>query len=187
MYLKIILLTAICLAVIPASRLAADDRSADGIVVLFSPKDECGRIILDKINAAQKSIDLAIYHFTSRSLSQALVSAVRRGVKVRVFMDGESAKERYSKYDFLHKNGVPVKLESGEGLMHNKFCVIDNALVVSGSYNWTTSADLRNDENILIIDSKDVIRKYRLQFEKYWQGLYKDEAHYLNKYTLEKR
>lgn len=168
------------------SPLSADEVATGGIKVLFSPADECGKAILDAINSAEESIELAIYHFTSRELSKALVMAVRRGVIVRVFTDGENAREYYSKANFLKKNGVMVKLEEGEGLMHNKFCIIDDRLLITGSYNWTTSADLKNDENVIFINSKEAVKIYRLQFEKYWQGTYVDKAYYINKNSLQK-
>jgi phosphatidylserine/phosphatidylglycerophosphate/cardiolipin synthase-like enzyme len=154
--------------------------------VLFSPKDECGKAILDKIDSAEESIELAIYYFTSRPLSKALVAAAKRGVTVRVFLDGENAREYYSKADFLKKKGVLVKLQKGEGLMHNKFCIIDDKLVITGSYNWTTSADLKNEENVIFVNSKEVAKTYRLQFEKYWQGNYIDKAYYIDKNALRK-
>ncbi len=181
-----ILLTVILAFAFSASCFITSNLSASEMEILFSPEDECGRVILDRINGAEKSIELAMYYFTSRELARALVSAVKRGVKVRAFLDGESALERYSKAKFLEKNGVIVKLEKGEGLMHNKFCIIDDALVITGSYNWTTSADLRNDENVMLVSSKEEVKAYRVQFEKYWRGDYPDKAYYINKRTLEK-
>ncbi len=183
---KFIFLIVILLLAFSASHLIASDSSLNDIMVLFSPKDECGKVILEEINQAEKSIELAMYYLTSRTLSKALVSAVKRGVKVRAFLDGEGAREYYSKADFLKKNGILVKLEKGKGLMHNKFCIIDDKLVITGSYNWTTSADLQNDENVIFISSQEVVRAYRIQFEKYWQGSYVDKAYYINKHTLQK-
>lgn len=184
---KVTYLILIILSVLIASPISAEDITASDITVLFSPGDECGKVILNKINSAEKSIDLAIYHITSRELSLALIAAVKRGIMVRAYIDGENAQEYYSKANFLKKNGVLVKFEEGEGLMHNKFCIIDDKLVITGSYNWTTSADLRNDENVLFIDSKDMAKIFRIQFEKYWQGNYIDKALYIDKYSLQKR
>lgn len=183
---KLTFVILLILLIFPASLLSADNITATNITILFSPTDECGKVILDKINSAEKSIELAMYHFTSRVLSRALVTAVKRGVTVRVFLDGENAREYYSKANFLKKKGVLVKLEKGEGLMHNKFCIIDDELLITGSYNWTTSADLRNDENVIFINSKEVARAYRVQFEKYWQGTYTDKAYYIDKNILQK-
>lgn len=167
----------------PATCLSADN---DDIKILFSPGNECGREILDKIDSSKKSIELAIYIITSRALSRALVAAMERGVAVRVFLDGESAKEHYSKASFLKRNGVLTKLERGEGIMHNKFCIIDDELVITGSYNWTTSADLKNDENVIFINSKKIARIYKMQFEKYWQDNYVDKSYYISKNSLKK-
>lgn len=176
-------LTAILLLTLSASSPFADDSD---LKVLFSPHDECGREILERLSSAEKSIELAMYQLTSRALSNSLAMAARRGVTVRVFLDGENAEESYSKAGFLKKNGVFVKLEKGEGLMHNKFCVIDNKTVITGSYNWTVSADLKNDENIIIIESDNIAKTYRKQFDKYWQGTYPDAAFYIDNNTLKK-
>ena len=162
----------------------AESTPEASVSVLFSPSDECGRIISEKIDGAEKTIELAIYMLTSRSLAKSLVLAVRRGVAVRIFADGESSREYYSKVNFLKKNGVLVKIEDGKGLMHNKFCVIDDKTLITGSYNWTNSADLMNDENVVIIESEKIARVFRVQFEKYWQGTYTDEAFYIDKNKL---
>lgn len=175
---KLIFLTLLVSLSFSASLLSADNIATSDITVLFSPKDECGKAILEKIDSAKKSIELAIYHLTSRALSKGLIMAAKRGVAVRVFFDGENVREDYSKANFLKKNGV--------GLMHNKFCVIDDEFVITGSYNWTTTADLKNDENVLFINSKELAKVYRMQFENYWQGTYADEAFYIDKNTLRK-
>jgi phosphatidylserine/phosphatidylglycerophosphate/cardiolipin synthase-like enzyme len=182
----ILLVLMISLPFLLTSYIIADENPEYDIRILFSPQDECGKAILDKINSAEKSIELAMYHLTSRILSQALIKAADRGVVVRVYLDGENAREHYSKANFLKKRGVLVKHEKGEGLMHNKFCIIDDKLVITGSYNWTTSADLRNDENVIFINSAEIAKIYRIQFERYWQESYADRAYYINKNTLQK-
>jgi len=181
--IKCSFLTAILLLSFLTTSPFADDNE---IKVLFSPQDECGREILGRIGSAEKSIELAMYMLTSRVLSNALASAAKRGVVVRVFLDGENAEEYYSKAGFLTKNGVIVKMEKGEGLMHNKFCVIDDKVVITGSYNWTVTADLKNDENVIIIESDKIAKIFRVQFEKYWQGTYPDISFYTDKNNLTK-
>ncbi len=178
-----IILTALLLLPVSASNLIAD---SNDIKVFFSPQDECGREILVRLNSAEKSIELAMYQMTSRVLSGALASAARRGVVVRVFLDGENAAEYYSKADFLRKNKVLIKTETGDGLMHNKFCVIDDKIVITGSYNWTVNADLKNDENVIIIESDRIAGTYKRQFEDYWHGTYPDSAFYADKNNLRK-
>jgi competence ComEA-like helix-hairpin-helix protein len=56
--------------------------------------------------------------------------------------------------------------------MHNKFAVIDNKMVITGSYNWTASAGERNNENLLVIDDKNIIKEYQNQFNILWNNKY---------------
>ncbi len=156
------------------------------IEILFSPEDNCGSRILQTLNDAQESIDLAMYSFTNRILAQGLQQAKLRGVKVRVFMDGENRWQKFSKADYLIKQGIAVRFESGKGLMHNKFCIVDERIVLTGSFNWTVYADLRNDENLTIIKSSEVAKVYKDKFEQLWQGRGFDEAVYSDENRLEK-
>ena len=65
-------------------------------------------------------------------------------------------------------NVVKVRGERG-GIMHNKFCVIDNQIVISGSYNWTDNAELKNAENINITENdNELATNYSLEFKKLW-------------------
>lgn len=70
--------------------------------------------------------------------------------------------------------------------MHNKFCIIDDHITLTGSYNWTASADLKNDENLLIIESKEIARIYKEQFNKFWNGTFIDTCEYKDEDRLEK-
>ena len=70
--------------------------------------------------------------------------------------------------------------------MHNKFCIVDDQITLTGSYNWTARADLENDENLLVIESKEIARIYKEQFNKFWNGTYIDSCKYKDKNRLEK-
>ncbi|RKZ35220.1 phospholipase D family protein [bacterium] len=139
------------------------------ITPLFSPDDDCSDAIVDCINNAQKTVDVSIYTFTSRPISNALVRANKRGVSVRVIMDREQSAGHYSKKRYLHNSGIPVRVHIGDGLMHNKFAVIDTQIVITGSYNWTASAQKYNFENIVIIESPEVAKIYQKEFGKLWK------------------
>ncbi len=148
--------------------------------VYFSPNGGCEDAILEAIAHAKKEIDVAMYAFTSRRLAQALVEAKRHGVRVRVVLDGSFDRDnQYSKGEFLRRNGLPVKLVSPrgawgrakewEGKMHNKFAVIDGSTVITGSYNWTTTAERVNHENLLIFTgAPQVARAYTKEFNLLW-------------------
>jgi phosphatidylserine/phosphatidylglycerophosphate/cardiolipin synthase-like enzyme len=138
--------------------------------VYFSPNGGCQEAVITEISHAQKSIDIAMYSFTSREIAQALIEARGRNVKIRVVLDKAQRKERYSKSRYLISKGIDAKYHIASGLMHNKFAVIDGKELLTGSFNWTASANKKNEENLLIMTNQDVIQKYEDRFEYLWNG-----------------
>ncbi len=144
------------------------------ISVYFSPNGGASDAIIREINNAHSSIDIAMYAFTSRPIGQAVIDAYKRGVKVRLVMDVREANTRFSRSRFFYKAGIPIKTLPVEetrfvkGLMHNKFAVIDGKEVITGSYNWTASAEKLNYENLLIIRSPELANVY----ERYFDWMY---------------
>jgi len=156
------------------------------IKVLFSPQHNCAQEIVSAIDKAEQYVFVAMYFFTSRPIAQALIKSQDRGVDVRVCLDEEQPYYEYSKSRYLENKGINVRLITGSGIMHNKFCIIDDLITITGSYNWTVRADLENDENILIIESGEIARIYKEQFLKYWNGNYVDTSVYKDESRLEK-
>lgn len=148
------------------------------IQAFFSPGGGVRDAIIKELSMAGKKIDVAMYILTDRELSNALALAVEKGVKVRVMMDGEKSDEiRYSKHRFLEGKGIEVRLDEThlskvgkhQGIMHNKFSIIDSNVLITGSYNWTHSAENLNDENILIVrGSKQITKEYQRKFNSMW-------------------
>ena len=135
----------------------------------FSPRSGVGNKIASLINRACCSVYIAVYSFTNRKIAWAVVDAYRRGVNIKVILDKGQAKVRFGKYNFFLKKGIPIMLDNDGGLMHHKFAVIDNKTVITGSYNWTRNAELRNRENAIIIHSRQVAEIYTEEFFKLWQ------------------
>lgn len=160
--------------------------TAPQVEVLFSPQDNCAGEIVSQIDKAEDYVYVAMYYFTSRPLAQALIRARDRGVDVKVCLDEEQPHYEYSKSRFLDKKGIDIKLVGGSGIMHNKFCIIDDFTTITGSYNWTARADLENDENVLIIKSAQIAKTYKEQFNRFWDGTYTDSCAYKDKDRLEK-
>ncbi len=135
----------------------------------FCPEDRCSHIVINWISRANQSIEIAIYSFTLDSIGDALIEAHDRGVKVRVIMERDQV-NRYSEYSKLKAAGIEVKLDGNDRLMHNKFVVIDEKIVLTGSYNFTKSADEYNDENLLVIVSQRIAEAYKSEFQEMWSG-----------------
>ena len=143
---------------------------ADDTKVLFSPNGGCQQAVIEQISKAKKTIDVAIYHLTSREIAQALIEAKNRGVAIRIFMDKGEAETKYSKSKYLSQKGIDIKYFLGKGLMHNKFAVIDHGVLITGSFNWTPTADRENQENLLILTASDLIKQYADRFELLWSA-----------------
>ena len=155
--------------------------------VLFSPQDNCAREIVSQIDKAKNYVYAAVYYFTSRPIAYALIKARDRGVDVKVCLDKEQPTYEYSKSRFLQNQGINIRLIGDSGIMHNKFCVIDDHITITGSYNWTVRADLENDENLLVIESQEIAKTYKEQFNKFWSGTHVDTCVYKDKDRLVKR
>ena len=139
------------------------------VEVYFSPNGGCADIIRDRIDDADSSVLVAVYSLTSLDLSRSLVNAKKRGVDVRIITDNLQAEGRYSKSQYLLDNGVTVQYDDDNGYMHHKFAVIDNKILFTGSYNWSNSAETRNDENLLQINDKELADFFSREFDRLWR------------------
>jgi DNA uptake protein ComE-like DNA-binding protein len=113
-----------------------------------------------------------MYIFTDKEIAIPLSKARERGVKVRVYLDQDQVDYKYSQSRFLVQKGIKARISTNNYIMHNKFAIIDNRFLLTGSYNWTFSANHRNDENLMVIDDLDVIARYQDYFEKLWFNKY---------------
>lgn len=103
---------------------------------------------------------LTWYSFTSAAIAQALVNAHKRGVAVQVILDKGQRTERYSSADFLAHAGIPTFIEARHAIAHNKIMIIDGAVVVTGSFNFTKAAENNNAENLLVIQDSGLAERY---------------------------
>ncbi len=128
----------------------------------------CMNILIDMISRANESIHVMIYGFTLDALADALIRAAERGVDVKVLIEAESTGWKGSEHEKLIAHGVDVKLDSNPDLMHHKVMIIDGRIVITGSYNWTWSAEKNNDENILVVEDPEAAAIYEREFQRLW-------------------
>lgn len=126
----------------------------------FTPPAGCGAVIAGLISKAQDSIYVQAYGFTSGEITKALINAHNRGVKVRVLLDKSNIGAKHSKMRDLREAGIEVDIDSVSGIAHNKIIIIDKQKVITGSFNFTTSADIRNTENVIIVNNSEIAKKY---------------------------
>lgn len=135
----------------------------------FCPEDCTTALnrIVALIKDADKTIYFMTFSFTSEDIADALL--LNNKAKIKGIFE-RSQINKYSQYKRLKDFGLNVKLDTNPANMHHKVFIIDNVTVITGSFNPTKSAITRNDENILIIHSKDIATEYIKEFEKLWYG-----------------
>jgi len=135
----------------------------------FSPHQGSTALIVRTISEAHKSIRVAAYTFTSHTIAEALANAHQRGVDVRVVLNDSQRTSRSSVAGWLADNGIVVRFNSRYAIMHDKFLIIDDMTLETGSFNFTKAAETRNAENVLVIhDDPKAIADYTQQWKKLW-------------------
>ncbi len=120
--------------------------------------------LVKAIDEARVSVDAALYSLSLDSVRDALLRAQRRGVRVRMVMESENMDR--ADPEFLREAGIPMIGDRREGLMHNKFVVIDGQEVWTGSMNLTDSGAYSDNNHIIRIRSKEVAADYTKEFEE---------------------
>jgi phosphatidylserine/phosphatidylglycerophosphate/cardiolipin synthase-like enzyme len=120
--------------------------------------------LAEAIDQARLSVDIAIDSLDLWSIRDALLEAYRRGVAVRVVIENEGLESE--QVQDLIASGIQVVNDQGEGLMHNKFTIIDRREVFSGSMNYTLNGAYRSDNNLIRIESADLAEDYLVEFEE---------------------
>lgn len=133
----------------------------------FMPEDNLKDRLVQLINNAQQSIDIMMFTFTDKEIANALLDAKNRGLKVRVIMETFQANSRWSVYKLI--NDLNPILDKNPRTFHHKVMIIDNIITITGSYNFTNSAQFKNDENALIIHSQDISHAYTREFNRFWK------------------
>jgi phosphatidylserine/phosphatidylglycerophosphate/cardiolipin synthase-like enzyme len=137
--------------------------------VLFSPKGGISKELVRLTQAAAQEISVAAYAFSSKYLGNALVKAIKRGVKVRLILDMENAWKSYSIDEWLIENGIDVRfIKLKRGCMHHKILIVDRIHLMTGSYNFTNDSEFRNHEAAIFTDDGNLIASFFAEFERLW-------------------
>ena len=139
------------------------------IEIAFSPRQGANKLIIKNIQTAKTTIKVAAYSFTSKPIAQALIDAHRRGVAISVVLDKSQARDQHSAFKLFQKSGIKTKINNRYAIMHNKFMIIDDQTMQTGSFNYSRSAEEKNAENVLVIHNDPiVISQYAEQWKKLW-------------------
>jgi phosphatidylserine/phosphatidylglycerophosphate/cardiolipin synthase-like enzyme len=140
----------------------------------FSPSDGANWQIVSAIGAAQHSVAFEVLTMTRSDIAAALIAQKNAGRKVRGDLDNGT--DSGSEYANLVAAGVDVRLKTGSGLLHHKYCIVDadnpgwDGVTLTGSHNWSAAAENSNNENTFILHDPDIANQYLQEFAaRYYQ------------------
>ena len=133
----------------------------------FSPDDGCLSRLIELIEGAQRRIDFLAFSFTSDDLANAMLERAEVGVSISgIFDESQYYSNSGTEFDRFRSAGLDVHLDANPRTMHNKVIIIDEKIVITGSYNFTQYAETRNDENVLIVHNPEIASLYLEEFHK---------------------
>ncbi len=131
----------------------------ENIEVYFCPRQDCGKFLEEKIRSADNSIHCALYDINLRNVIDAL-SDKSKHADVKVVIDADNNKSQIK--------GDGLRLDHNNALMHNKFCVIDNEIVTTGSLNPTENDNFKNRNNFVVVHSEFLAKNFEDEFLELW-------------------
>jgi len=134
----------------------------------FSPGPDCRIAIEQAMETAVDELLICVFTISDDRLSDAIMTAHRNGLTVRVISDNDKMYDRGSDVGRLSQAGVNVRIDLSPEHMHHKFMIIDGRTVMTGSYNWTRSAETRNEENLISVDDPQLAIRFTEEFERIW-------------------
>ena len=141
---------------------------AEVVGLYFTPPAGAAQAIVKTIDASSSEVLVQAYGFTHNAIAQAIIRAHQRGVKVSVLLDQKSDHTNRYVIDLLSNAQVSMRLDGKHAIAHNKVMLIDENIVITGSFNFTNSAETRNAENFLILKSTALTKRYKEEWLKHW-------------------
>ncbi len=148
----------------------------------FSPSDHTTSHISSTLRQAQHSVAVAVLTFTRKDLADTLIARKNLGRKVRILIDNNT--DTGNQFAYLQSNGMDVHLKVGTGLLHHKYATVDGdqfggtQYAITGSHNWSNSAENSNDENTLIVQDPRIANLYLQEFAaRYYESGGTDSIH----------
>lgn len=148
----------------PNPRVTVDGTPID---VYFSPDDGVQDVLVDILSEARQSIYFMAFSFTADALGDVLRDRAEAGVTVAGVMDEDQVgSNQGTEFDPFRQAGLDVYRDANPGQMHHKIMIVDESIVIVGSYNFTNSAETRNDENLLVIYNDEIAAKFMDEFRR---------------------
>jgi phosphatidylserine/phosphatidylglycerophosphate/cardiolipin synthase-like enzyme len=113
----------------------------------FSPRGGCTEAVVRELGRAERSVWIQAYSFTSAPIAKAIIEARKRGVTFEAVLDRSNRTDKYSAATFLKNQGIAVLIDARHAIAYNKIMIIDEKVILTGSFNFTKNAEESNAEN----------------------------------------
>lgn len=160
-----------CIVLAALLNIASSAHAEPSVQAGFSPEGSARKLVLETIGSARHSVRMLAYTFQAPDVAQALVDARSRGVEVRVVIDKKRNLGKTSKaaMDFVARNGVELRTNDHFHIHHDKTIIVDDHTVETGSFNFASSAETANSENVVVIRGMpEVSRQYVAHWQSRW-------------------
>jgi len=152
---------------------AAQDCTVQAFFASVAAGDHARAILLQTVNGARERLDIAVDALTDDDLGDAIVRVHQRGVAVRVILAGGRESEPSSEYEKLRSAGIPVRLSGGSGTFGHRFAIVDERIVLTGSYAWAAASATGRFENLVRItcpigSASSVPQAFLAEFDRLW-------------------
>jgi phosphatidylserine/phosphatidylglycerophosphate/cardiolipin synthase-like enzyme len=135
------------------------------ITTHFSPGGDTKASIIKELQKASKNIKVLPFSFTDKDMANVMIEKSKAGVKIDAIFDACMV-DQFSAYNIFKANGIFVRRDGNQALMHHKVMIIDDETVITGSFNYSKNAEDNNNENTLIIKSKELANTYNKEFAR---------------------
>ncbi|MBI5392687.1 hypothetical protein HZA96_02350 [Candidatus Woesearchaeota archaeon] len=131
----------------------------------FCPEDKCEQKVIETLEKANESIYFMVFSFTSDNIGNLLLQKSKQGIVIEGVFD-KSQNNQFTEYQKLKDANISVIFDNNKYKLHHKVFIVDESVVITGSYNPTKNGDENNDENIIIIHDAEIAKHYLKEFER---------------------
>lgn len=136
------------------------------IETCFASENRCEDRIVATLSQSKQSIRFLAFSFTSASITQAMLDRRATGVSLAGVFETTGSDTPYSAYGKMKKQGIEIYTDGNPYVMHHKVIIIDERIVIFGSFNFSDNANTSNDENLLIVDNPEIARAFLAEYDR---------------------
>ncbi|MBC7870837.1 MAG: phospholipase, partial [Chitinophagaceae bacterium] len=138
------------------------------IQIYFAAENDVVGAMVNILESARTSIRFMTFSFTEADIANAMLARAAAGVNVQGIFETRGSQTEFSELRALFCGGLSVRQDGNSNTFHHKVLIVDNRIVITGSFNWSANATDSNDENLIIIEDADLAAQYIAEFDRMW-------------------